>query len=145
MVTIEAASGVTTGISARDRAHTIRVATDPDVGPADIVSPGHVIPIRAADDGLLTRDGYAEAAVDLVGLGGLGGAAVVCAVMAEDGASATAEEMPDFCARHGLAAVAIDRLAAFRLRRSGRGAGPGAQPRDDCGRRVSGTARWRVA
>ena len=91
-VTIEAAGGVSTGISAHDRAHTIQVAIDPDSGPRDIVVPGHMFPLRAKDGGVLERTGHTEASVDLARLAGLTPAGVICEVMNDDG---TMARVPD--------------------------------------------------
>jgi 3,4-dihydroxy 2-butanone 4-phosphate synthase/GTP cyclohydrolase II len=110
MTTIEAASGVTTGISAADRAHTIRVAADPASGPDDIVAPGHVIPIRVREDADPRLSGNTEAAVDLARLAGCRPAAVICAVMNDDGSMATVADMADFGARHDQKMVTVDRL-----------------------------------
>jgi 3,4-dihydroxy 2-butanone 4-phosphate synthase/GTP cyclohydrolase II len=110
MTTIDAASGVTTGISAADRAHTIRVAAAGSSGPDAVVVPGHVIPIRVAEAGL-ARKGHAEAAVDLARRAGCGPAAVVCAAMEDDGSMATVADMTVFCTRHDLKMVTMDLLA----------------------------------
>ena len=91
-VTIEAAGGVSTGISAHDRAHTIQVAIDPESGPRDIVIPGHMFPLRAKDGGVLERTGHTEASVDLARLAGLTPAGVICEVMNDDG---TMARVPD--------------------------------------------------
>lgn len=112
MTTIEAASGVTTGISAADRAHTIRVAADPASGPDDIVVPGHVIPIRVREDGGPRRRDNAKAAVELTRQAGCRPAAVICAVMNDDGSMATVADLTDFGARHDQRMVTIDRLTA---------------------------------
>ena len=93
-VTIEAAGGVTTGISAHDRAHTIQVAIDPSSGPGDIVVPGHMFPLRAKEGGVLERTGHTEASVDLARLAGLTPAGVICEVMNDDGTMA-ARPRPD--------------------------------------------------
>ena len=91
-VSIEARDGVTTGISAADRAHTIQVAVDPDTSPRDLVQPGHVFPLKAKGGGVLERAGQTEAAVDLASLAGLGPAGVICEVMNDDG---TMARVPD--------------------------------------------------
>jgi 3,4-dihydroxy-2-butanone 4-phosphate synthase len=103
MVSIEAKEGVTTGISAGDRARTIAVAADPARGPDDLVVPGHIFPLRARPGGILERAGRTEAAVELTGVAGLRGAGVLCQVMREDGHMATGEDLEVFAARHGLA------------------------------------------
>jgi 3,4-dihydroxy-2-butanone 4-phosphate synthase len=107
MVSIEAREGVTTGISAGDRARTIAVAADPASGPADLVQPGHVFPLRARPGGILERTGRTEAAVELTGVAGLRGAGVLCQVMREDGHMATGEDLEVFATRHGLAIVDV--------------------------------------
>lgn len=113
-VSIEAAEGVTTGISAHDRAHTIQVAIDPDATPRDIVVPGHVFPLRAKDGGVLERTGHTEAAVDLARLAGLSPAGVICEVMNEDGTMARIDDLTGYAARHGLKMVTIADLIAYR-------------------------------
>ncbi len=107
MVSIEAKEGVTTGISAGDRARTIAVAADPASGPADLVQPGHVFPLRARPGGILERAGRTEAAVELTGASGLRGAGVLCQVMREDGHMATGEDLEAFAVRHGLAILDV--------------------------------------
>jgi 3,4-dihydroxy 2-butanone 4-phosphate synthase / GTP cyclohydrolase II len=114
MVSIEARTGVTTGISAQDRARTIAVAVDPMSSGRDLVEPGHVIPLRAAADGVLERAGHAEAAIDLARLAGLSPAAVVCTVLGESGDVAEPRELEEFCARHRLRIVSIDDLVLHR-------------------------------
>ena len=113
--TIEARSGVTTGISTADQAHTIRTAADPAQGAGAIVVPGHVRPVRARAGGVLQRPGAAEAAVDLVRLAGLEPAAVLCGIQAADGTMARGAALEDFCARHGLARVTTAAVVAHRL------------------------------
>jgi 3,4-dihydroxy 2-butanone 4-phosphate synthase/GTP cyclohydrolase II len=116
-VSIEAASGVTTGISAADRAHTIRVASDPDSGPEALVSPGHVFPLRAREGGVLVREGQTEGIVDLARLAGAKTpAGVICEIMNEDGTMARMPELEAFAARHGLEICTISDLIAFRRR-----------------------------
>lgn len=110
---IEARSGVTTGISAADRAHTVRTAVDPSAGPDDLVTPGHVFPLRARDGGVLTRPGHTEAAVDLARLAGLTPAGVICEIMRDDGAMARLPDLAAFAARHGLKLGRICDLMAF--------------------------------
>ena len=116
-VSIEAARGVTTGISAADRAHTIRVACDPATGAEDLVSPGHVFPLRARDGGVLVREGQTEGVVDLARLAGARSAAgVICEIMNEDGSMARMPELELFAARHGLKICTIEDLIAYRRR-----------------------------
>lgn len=116
MNSIEARTGITTGVSAEDRAHTIRVAIDPACDATDLTQPGHVFPMRTPDGGVLTRAGHSEAAVDLARLAGLDPSAVLCAVLREDGAMAGLPELEDFCARHGLALVSVTDVVAHRRR-----------------------------
>ncbi|MSR63164.1 MAG: 3,4-dihydroxy-2-butanone-4-phosphate synthase [Planctomycetes bacterium] len=114
-VSIEAASGVTTGISAADRARTIRVACAPDAGPEALVSPGHVFPLRAREGGVLVREGQTEGIVDLARLSGSRSAAgVICEIMNEDGTMARMPELEAFAARHGLKICTIADLIAHR-------------------------------
>ncbi|MDX1380717.1 MAG: 3,4-dihydroxy-2-butanone-4-phosphate synthase, partial [Xanthomonadales bacterium] len=101
-VSIEAAEGVTTGISAYDRAHTIRTAVRPDARPEDLHQPGHVFPLRAQAGGVLTRAGHTEASVDLALLAGLEPAAVLVEILNEDGSMARRPELETFAAEHGL-------------------------------------------
>jgi 3,4-dihydroxy-2-butanone 4-phosphate synthase len=114
-VTVEAREGVTTGISAADRARTIRVACDPRSQRGDLVRPGHVFPLRARPGGVLERPGHSEAAVDLARLAGLEPAGVVCQVMNDDGTMARLPDLVDFCARHRLKMVSVAALVAHRL------------------------------
>lgn len=113
-VSIEAREGITTGISAFDRAHTIRVAADPDVAPGAIVSPGHVFPLRAADGGVLARNGHTEGAIDLMRLAGLAPAAVICEVMGESGHMAQRPELNRFAAEHDIPVLTIAELVEHR-------------------------------
>ncbi len=113
-LSIEAAEGVTTGISAFDRAKTIAVAIDPAKGPADIVTPGHVFPLIARDGGVLERPGHTEASVDIARLAGLNPAAVICEIMAEDGHMARLPEIRGFAERHGIKIGAVADLVAYR-------------------------------
>jgi 3,4-dihydroxy 2-butanone 4-phosphate synthase/GTP cyclohydrolase II len=116
-VSIEARHGVTTGISAHDRARTIQVAVDPDSTAADLVRPGHVFPLRARPGGVLERAGHTEAAVELAWLAGLQPAAgVICEILNEDGTMARVPDLELFCRRHGLSMVTIDELVAHRQR-----------------------------
>jgi len=113
-VAIEAAQGVTTGISAADRAHTIRVASRPNALPGDIVQPGHVFPLVAAAGGVLMRAGHTEACCDLVRLAGLNPAAVLCEVMNDDGTMARLPDLLPFAAKHGLKVGTIADLIHYR-------------------------------
>jgi 3,4-dihydroxy 2-butanone 4-phosphate synthase/GTP cyclohydrolase II len=115
-VSIEAREGVTTGISAHDRAHTIAVAVDPTKGPDDIVSPGHVFPLVAKDGGVLVRAGHTEAAVDISRMAGLNPAGVICEVMKDDGSMARLPDLVAFAQLHGLKIGAIADLIAYRRR-----------------------------
>ena len=113
-VSIEAREGVTTGISAHDRAHTIAVAIDPTKGADEIVSPGHVFPLVAREGGVLIRAGHTEASVDISRLAGLLPAAVICEIMREDGSMARLPDLVGFAQRHGLKIGAISDLIAYR-------------------------------
>ncbi len=113
-VSIEAAHGVTTGISAHDRAHTIRTVLDPATNPADIARPGHVFPLRAAPGGVLERAGHTEAAVDLARLAGLEPAGVICEIMNDDGTMARGPQLEAFAAHHGIKIINIEQLIAYR-------------------------------
>jgi len=115
-ISIEAREGVTTGISAADRALTIKVAIDPTKGAADIVSPGHVFPLMARDGGVLVRAGHTEAAVDVARLAGLNPSGVICEIMSEDGTMARTPELIEFAARHDLLIGTIADLIAYRRR-----------------------------
>ena len=115
-VSIEAAEGVTTGISAHDRAHTIQVAIDPDSGPRDIVVPGHVFPLKSKEGGVLERTGHTEAGVDLARLAGLTPAGVICEVMNEDGTMARVDDLAGYAARHDLKMITIADLISYRRR-----------------------------
>jgi 3,4-dihydroxy 2-butanone 4-phosphate synthase/GTP cyclohydrolase II len=115
-VSIEARDGVTTGISAHDRAHTVAVAVDLSKTSEDVVSPGHVFPLIARDGGVLVRAGHTEAAVDISRLAGLNPAGVICEVMNDDGTMARLPELLEFAATHGLKVGTIADLIAFRRR-----------------------------
>jgi 3,4-dihydroxy 2-butanone 4-phosphate synthase/GTP cyclohydrolase II len=115
-VSVEAREGVTTGISAADRAHTIHVAIDPASTPHDLVQPGHVFPLRARDGGVLVRAGQTEAAVDLARLAGLEPAGVVCEIMNEDGTMARVPDLVPYCERHGLRMITVADLIEYRRR-----------------------------
>ena len=115
-VSIEAKEGVSTGISAPDRAHTIATAIDPGNGPSDLVTPGHVFPLVARDGGVLVRAGHTEAAVDLARLAGLNPSGVICEIMNDDGTMARRDDLIAFAQRHGLKIAAISDLIAHRRR-----------------------------
>ncbi len=115
-VSIEAREGITTGISAADRARTIQVAIDPEKGADDLVQPGHVFPLRARPGGVLQRAGQTEAAVDLARLAGLTPAGVVCEVMNDDGTMARVPDLIRYCRRHGLKLITIADLIEYRRR-----------------------------
>ncbi len=114
-VSIEAAEGVTTGISAADRARTVRVAVDPNTKPRELVRPGHIFPIRARDGGVLVRTGQTEGSVDLSRLAGLDESGVICEIMNEDGTMARRPELESFAERHEMRIVTIAELIAYRL------------------------------
>src|SRR5689334_18694565 len=107
--------GVTTGVSAQDRAKTIRVAVDPKAVPSDLRRPGHVPPLRARDGGVLQRVGHTEAAVDLARLAGLNPTGVVCEILSEDGTSARRPELEKFAEEHGLTFITVAQVVAHRL------------------------------
>lgn len=115
-VSIEARTGVTTGISSADRARTIQVAIDPAAGPDRIVTPGHIFPVAAAHDGVLARPGFAEGAIDLVTLAGLSPGATLCGILDDSGAMATMEGLTAFAATHGMKIGSIHDLVALRCR-----------------------------
>src|SRR3978361_1532456 len=113
-VSVEAREGVTTGISAADRSHTIQVAIHPDSSPRDLVQPGHVFPLKAKPGGVLERTGQTEAAVDLSRLAGLNPSGVICEVMNEDGTMARVPDLVGYCEEHGLKMVTVSDLIAYR-------------------------------
>lgn len=113
---IEAREGVTTGISAFDRAHTIKVAIDPNSTAADLARPGHVFPLRARKGGVLVRAGQTEASVDLARLAGLIPAGVICEIMKDDGTMARVPDLVEFCAAHGMKMITVAELIRHRLR-----------------------------
>jgi 3,4-dihydroxy 2-butanone 4-phosphate synthase/GTP cyclohydrolase II len=115
-VSIEAREGITTGISAQDRARTIQVAIDPSRTRDDIVEPGHVFPLRARAGGVLERTGQTEAAVDLARLAGLNPAGVICEIMKDDGTMARVPDLIEFCREHGLRMVTVADLIEHRRR-----------------------------
>ncbi len=114
-VSIEASKGVSTGISAADRAHTIRVASRADAKPSDVITPGHIFPIRAKDGGVLKRAGHTEGSIDLCRLAGLSSAAVICEVMNEDGTMARVGDLKAFAQKHDLKIGTIVDLIKYRL------------------------------
>lgn len=116
-VSVEAATGVSTGISAADRAHTVRVASSPAAQPSDLRMPGHIFPIRAQHGGVLKRAGHTEGSVDLARLAGLHPAAVICEVMNPDGTMARVPDLMKFAAQHKLKIGTIVDLIEYRLRR----------------------------
>ncbi|HBZ44710.1 MAG TPA: 3,4-dihydroxy-2-butanone-4-phosphate synthase [Maritimibacter sp.] len=115
-ISIEAREGVTTGISAHDRARTVSVAIDPTRGAQDIATPGHVFPLRAKDGGVLVRAGHTEAAVDISRLAGLNPSGVICEIMKEDGSMARLPDLISFAQRHNLKIGTISDLIAYRHR-----------------------------
>jgi 3,4-dihydroxy 2-butanone 4-phosphate synthase/GTP cyclohydrolase II len=116
-VSVDARAGVTTGISAGDRAATIRTIIDPATKPADLAKPGHVFPIRAQPGGVLKRAGQTEGSVDLARLAGLTPAGVICEIMNEDGTMSRVPELRAFARKHGLKVVTIKHLIEYRLKR----------------------------
>ncbi len=114
--TIEAREGVTTGISAADRAHTIRTAIDPRTTPSDLARPGHVFPLRARRGGVLVRAGQTEASVDLARMAGLNPSGVICEIMRDDGEMARIPDLIPFCKEHGLLILTVAELIRYRLR-----------------------------
>ncbi|WP_346281391.1 bifunctional 3,4-dihydroxy-2-butanone-4-phosphate synthase/GTP cyclohydrolase II [Pseudonocardia sp.] len=117
-VTVDAKAGITTGISATDRAHTIRLLADPTAGPADLVRPGHVLPLRAREGGVLRRPGHTEAAVDLARLAGLSAAGALCEIVSQknEGEMARGDELRVFAEEHDLTLITICDLVAYRRR-----------------------------
>src|SRR5512143_2187667 len=113
-VSVDAARGITTGISAGDRAETIRIMADPTAVPEDLMQPGHVFPLRARPGGVLQRAGHTEAAVDLVQLAGCRQIGVICEIMSDDGSMARLQELIKFARQHGLKICSIADLIQFR-------------------------------
>jgi 3,4-dihydroxy 2-butanone 4-phosphate synthase / GTP cyclohydrolase II len=113
---VEAREGVTTGISAHDRAHTIQVAIDPGSGPRDLVQPGHIFPLKARSGGVLERTGQTEAAVDLARLAGLNPSGVICEIMNDDGTMARVPDLVEYCSEHDLRMITVGDLIAYRRR-----------------------------
>src|SRR4051794_23762695 len=112
---IDAADGITTGISAYDRARTIRVAIDERTRPEDLARPGHVFPLRARRGGVLVRSGQTEAAVDLARMAGFSPGGVICEIMKDDGMMARVPELIEFCRRHGLKMISVADLIRHRM------------------------------
>ena len=115
-VSVEAREGVTTGISAHDRARTIQVAIDPRSTPQDLVQPGHIFPLKAKEGGVLERAGQTEAAVDLARLAGVTPAGVICEIMNDDGTMARVPDLEEFCAKHGMKMITVADLIEYRRR-----------------------------
>lgn len=115
-VSIEAANGITTGISAADRAHTIKTAVSPKAKPEDIVQPGHIFPLRAQKGGVLVRAGHTEASVDLMQMSGLTPASVICEIINDDGTMARMPQLEVFAEQHGLKIGTIADLIEYRSR-----------------------------
>jgi 3,4-dihydroxy 2-butanone 4-phosphate synthase / GTP cyclohydrolase II len=114
-VSIESATGVTTGISAADRARTIQVASNPQSGPRDIVMPGHIFPLRAKEGGVLVRAGQTEGSVDLARLAGLEPAGVICEIMNDDGSMSRLKDLVPYAKEHGLKIVSVAELIKYRM------------------------------
>ena len=114
-ISVEAAEGVTTGISAADRAHTIQVLADPSSKPQDLIQPGHIFPLRAREGGVLVRAGQTEGSVDLCRLAGLESVAVVCEVMKDDGTMARMGDLQRFASKHEIKIVIVADIIAYRL------------------------------
>src|SRR3984957_8478399 len=112
---IEAREGVTTGISAADRAHTIQVAIAPGTTPNDLARPGHVFPLRARKGGVLVRAGQTEASVDLARMAGLIPAGIICEIMKDDGPMARVPDLIEFCNQHGLKMLTVAELIRYRM------------------------------
>lgn len=118
-ISVEAASGVTTGISAHDRAHTIRTMIDPASKQTDVVMPGHTFPLRASEGGVLERGGQTEASVDLASLAGLTPASMICEVMNDDGTMARLPDLEEFAERHGFKIISVKALQDYRRAHEG--------------------------
>ncbi|MBL8229678.1 MAG: 3,4-dihydroxy-2-butanone-4-phosphate synthase [Bryobacterales bacterium] len=112
---VDAATGVTTGISASDRSHTIQVCMRPDAGPGDLARPGHLFPLRAREGGVLVRCGQTEAAVDLARLAGLQPGGVICEIMNDDGTMARVPDLIEYCRKHDLKMISVAQLIRYRL------------------------------
>lgn len=116
-VSIDAAEGITTGISAADRARAVQVAIGDNTRPRDLARPGHIFPLRARDGGVLVRAGQTEGGVDLARLAGLKPAAVICEIMSDDGSMARVPELLEFCKTHGLKMTSVAKLIEYRMQR----------------------------
>lgn len=116
-VSIDAAEGITTGISAADRAHTIQMAIADNTKPSDFARPGHIFPLRARQGGVLVRAGQTEGAIDLMHMAGMKPAAVICEIMNDDGSMARVPELLEFCKKHDLKITSIAKLVEYRLQR----------------------------
>jgi len=116
---IEAREGVTTGISAHDRAHTIRVAIDLQTTWKDLAKPGHIFPLRAREGGVLVRPGQTEASVDLARMAGLRPAGVICEIMKDDGTMARVPDLIVFCQEHGMKMLTVAELIRYRMETEG--------------------------
>ena len=114
-VSVDAANGITTGISAADRAHTIQIAIKDAAKPSDLARPGHIFPIRAVDGGILVRAGQTEGSVDLMRLAGLKHAGVICEIMNKDGSMARVPQLLKFCEKHNIKIVSIEKLIEYRI------------------------------
>lgn len=114
-ISVEAINGVSTGISAEDRSHTIRTLINPNTTPDDIAMPGHIFPLRARDGGVLERRGQTEASVDMSALAGLTPAGIICEVMREDGTMMRLEELGEFGKEHNLHVISVEQIANYRL------------------------------
>src|ERR1700728_4911466 len=114
--TIEAREGVTTGISAADRSHTIRTAIAPNATASDLARPGHIFPLRARKGGVLVRAGQTEASVDLARIAGLTPSGVICEIMNDDGTMARVPQLVEFCRTHGLKLLTVAELIRYRMR-----------------------------
>jgi 3,4-dihydroxy 2-butanone 4-phosphate synthase/GTP cyclohydrolase II len=114
-VSVEAKRGITTGISAADRATTIQVAVDPRTRPSDLARPGHIFPLRARKGGVLVRAGHTEAVIDLARIAGLSPAGVICEVMSDDGTMARLPELLEFAARHQIKVISVADLVGYRM------------------------------
>ena len=116
-VTIDAADGITTGISAADRAHTIQLVVAEGTRPKDLARPGHVFPLRAHPGGVLVRAGQTEGAVDLAQMAGLKPAGVICEIMKDDGTMARVPDLIEFCRQHDLKMTSVAKIVEYRLQR----------------------------
>src|SRR5688572_22166731 len=114
-ISIEAREGVTTGISAADRARTILTAVDPNTKPSDLARPGHIFPLRAKRGGVLVRPGQTEASVDIARIAGLQPAAVICEIMNDDGTMSRMPELEAFAERHSLKIISVAELVRYRI------------------------------